>query len=296
MECKEQKEFSVFINNLPHDLDKHGLKGIFRRAGRVSDSYIAFRRSRRSSSRFGFVRFWDRGDSIKCILMFNNAIIREEKISVCMALYKKRRPNQPSEHQSKIIPDQESQSYNKLLIGQKVCTSNEPRDLATLASAITNGFCQCMKIYALSSFKFILTFGIAELIDETLRNHGELDLWFSEIKKRSRYECCETRKVWLEIYGVPPHGWLWENFSKIAEIWERLICLGKPIYRIESFESMKVQIITYIFRRIDEELLLTLEDRGYRVWIKEVGSAMLIPCSLAMENTYSNDEVLGFEI
>lgn len=194
MECKEQQEFSVFINNLPHDLDKHGLKGIFRRAGRVSDSYIPFRRSRRSSSRFGFVRFWNRGDAIKCILMFNNAIIRGEKISVCMARYEKRRPNQPPKHQSRILPEnnktckrkeqkqegdkkiqlvrfsQESQSHNKLLIGQVnlefeewlnrslVCTSDEPRDLATLASAIINDFGQCMKIYALSSFKFILTF------------------------------------------------------------------------------------------------------------------------------------------
>lgn len=132
-------------------------------------------------------------------------------------------------------------------------------------------------------------------MEETLRNHGELDLWFSEIKKWRRYECCETRKVWLEIYGVPPHGWLWENFSKIAETWGRLICLGKPIYCTDSFESMKVRIVTDIFRRIDEELLLTLEDGGYRVWIKEVGSTTLIPCSLAVETIDSNDEVLGFE-
>jgi len=32
--------FSVFVDNLPQNLDRYGLKGIFRKAGRVIDSYI----------------------------------------------------------------------------------------------------------------------------------------------------------------------------------------------------------------------------------------------------------------
>ena len=34
------KEFSVFVKNLPINLDKFGLKGIFQKVGRVWDSYI----------------------------------------------------------------------------------------------------------------------------------------------------------------------------------------------------------------------------------------------------------------
>ncbi|KAJ8422567.1 hypothetical protein Cgig2_026771 [Carnegiea gigantea] len=198
MECKkaeERKEFSAFINN--------------------------FHMILRSSSRFGFIHFWNRGDAIKSILMVNNATIRGEKNLVFMACYEKRRPNQPPIHQSIIITEnnktwkrkkqnqesdkkiqlvrfsQESQSHDKLLIGHVnsefkewlsrslVRTSDKPRHLSTLAFIIIKGF---------GHFKFILIFATVELMEETLRNHGELDLWFNEINKWSRYKCCETRK------------------------------------------------------------------------------------------------------
>ena len=64
-----------------------------------------------------------------------------------------------------------------------VCTTREPRDVATLASAIHSGYGQCSKIFALSGFKFILTFPSEEAREDALNNHEELDMWFMEIKK-----------------------------------------------------------------------------------------------------------------
>jgi len=84
-------------------------------------------------------------------------------------------------------------------------------------------------------------------MEEALNNHQELDTWFSEVKRWDKYDYCETRKVWLEIIGVPPHGWKWENFKKIAYLWGRLICLGKSIARTDNFESMKILIATDTF-------------------------------------------------
>jgi len=51
------REFSVFVRNLPGELDRFGLKGIFERVGRVCDIYIPDRLLRRNQKRFGFVRF-----------------------------------------------------------------------------------------------------------------------------------------------------------------------------------------------------------------------------------------------
>jgi len=86
----------------------------------------------------------------------------------------------------------------------------------------------------LSGYKFILTFQNKEAMEEALQHPEELQTWFSDIKRWDKYECCSTRKVWLEVIGVPPHGWLWENFKIIAELWGYLICLGKPILRTDS--------------------------------------------------------------
>jgi len=75
------------------------------------------------------------------------------------------------------------------------CTSEEPCDLGILSSAIISGYGQCTKIYALSGFKFILTFQTQEEMEAALQNHEELDIWFSEIKKWDKYECCNSRKA-----------------------------------------------------------------------------------------------------
>ena len=83
------KECSVFVYNLPQNLDQYGLKGIFQKAGKVSDAYIPRRGSRRTATRYGFVRFKSREDVIKSVSMLNNAVIRKRRIQVSMARYEK---------------------------------------------------------------------------------------------------------------------------------------------------------------------------------------------------------------
>lgn len=141
---------------------------------------IPTRRTRRNTIRFGFVRFWNRGDAIKSIFMLNNATITGKKILGYLARTVKRRIFRPHRHQSRRAPNiskswikkeqkqggdkkvqlvrfsQENQYHKKFLKGQVnlefedwlnrslVCTSDEPRDLASLASTIINGYGQCM--------------------------------------------------------------------------------------------------------------------------------------------------------
>ncbi|KAJ8450401.1 hypothetical protein Cgig2_004858 [Carnegiea gigantea] len=305
------------VDNLPQQLDQYGLKGIFRKAGRVSDVYIPFRKTRRMR-KFGFVRFWSQGEATKSILILNNSIVRGCKIHVPMAKYEKRRRqgkhsveffrdskhnmqqtgkvwrkknkfrdnsveakdlrfSQEGQRDSKILHEEVNSEFISWLNRSLVCTSDDPRDLAALASALISGYRQCTKIYSLSSFKFILTFPTVEQMEEALNNHQELDLWFSEVKRWDKYEYCETRMVWLEIIGVPPHGWKWENFKKIADIWGKLICLAKPIIRTESFESMKILI------------------REIGPAIQVIQTVQKSPNSSSMEAMDSNEGVLGFE-
>jgi len=84
-----RNEVLVFVPNIPVNIDKYGLRGIFSRAGRVSDVYISAGRIRGSGERFGFVRFRSRYDAMRSIQMFNNAKIRECKVNVSMAKYAK---------------------------------------------------------------------------------------------------------------------------------------------------------------------------------------------------------------
>ena len=82
------------------------------------------------------------------------------------------------------------------------------------------------------------------------------------------------RNAWLEVFGVPPRGWCWENFQRISDLWGRLITLRKSIAKTDSVESMQLLITIDIFSQIEEEILLTLEDEGHHIPVQEVRGAV----------------------
>lgn len=86
-----RREHIIFVENLPPKLDVHGLKGIFKRAGKVNDAYIPMKKGRRNNTRYGFVRLWRPEEAVKSLMLFNNYIIRGCCIKVCMARYHKGR-------------------------------------------------------------------------------------------------------------------------------------------------------------------------------------------------------------
>jgi len=312
-----EQEFSVFITNIPEMLDQYGLKGIFRKAGMVSDAYIPQKKLDRSRQRYGFVRFRSWQEAKESVKMRNNTLIRGCRIRVTMAKYEKGgtrrranrelRENRQIAHQGsriwrkkerliegvegvrlirgevarqrrpslsdlkgedlKELKGEVNMEFHAWLSRSLVCTSAEPRDLASLSSAIISGYGQCTKICALSGFNFILTFQSTEEMEEALMNHEELDFWFYEIKRWDRYACSTTRKVWLEVFGVPPLGWKWENFKRIADNWGHLISLGKSIAKTNTFDSMRMLLETDILVRIDDEFILKIEDFGFRVFV-----------------------------
>jgi len=333
---KIQRGVSVYVANLPATLDKFGLKGIFSKAGRVVDTYIPRKTTTGGRSYYGFVHYGSFNVARRSIQLFNNKSVRGCKLVVCMARSQKpqskyRVRDQPTDHQGGAIGrrqeadksksmrkewrprkrQQETESLHTIegqlnedflawLPKSLVCTSPGTRDAAALESAILNGYGQCQRIYTLSGFKFILTYQSEEERDEALRNHKELDQWFSEIKVWDRYDTCTTRTVWLEVIGVPPHGWTWENFKKIADLWGDLICLGKPIFRTQAFDNIKILIETDILAFIEVDIVLRLEELGFRVHVREVsyqgvihGANCVSPKS--REENESNNNVPGFE-
>jgi len=85
----KEKEFTVFINNLPQNLDRFGLKGIFQRAGEVKHAYIPASCIRRKNGKYGFVRFKSQAEALRSITMINNILIRGKRVQASMAKYGK---------------------------------------------------------------------------------------------------------------------------------------------------------------------------------------------------------------
>ena len=155
-----------------------------------------------------------------------------------------------------------------------ICVSDVPRDLEMLSKLLEKD--DHSKVYALSKFKFILTFDVIDQMKASLANHVMLDKWFCEVKRWDIYEVCDTRRVWTEVFGVPPHGWNQQNFENIASIWGKLVCLETSIDDTISFESMRILIDSDRMQTIEGHLLLHLGDAGYRVEVKEASCSFQI--------------------
>jgi len=107
-------------------------------------------------------------------------------------------------------------------------------------------------------------------------NKGLLDNWFHEVKNWDIYEVCESRRLWIEVFGVPPHGWSLKNFERIASFWGKMICLETPIEDTICFGSMKILIESKTFQNVVGHIILQIGDAGYRITVKEANCSFNI--------------------
>ena len=122
---------------------------------------------------------------------------------------KRVRLSQEGPQESYILKGEVNSDFTEWLSRSLVYTSEEPRDLGALSTALVSGFGECTKICTLSSFKFILTMPTQERMDELLSNHEELDLWFVSVKKWDKCDFCKQEEFglrFLEFHPMDGHG------------------------------------------------------------------------------------------
>ena len=109
--------------------------------------------------------------------------------------------------------------------------------------------------------------------------------------------CLRSLAAYLDIFGLI----FLTSLDVITHPWGYLVCLGKAIARTDSFASMRMLIETDVLLFIEKEIILRIEELGYKVIIREVGSVSQIiqqvqQVSISQaEDTDSNKDVIGFE-
>ena len=100
---------------------------------------------------------------------------------------------------------------------------------------------------------------------DCLRNH------FAEVRRWSEGELCQTRRVWLECFGLPPHVWSYETLRKIGSVWGKVVCLDKKTSKGDDFSSAKILIDTCSFAYIHRWVYFSVGDNGFDTYVKELG-------------------------
>ncbi|KAH7865037.1 hypothetical protein Vadar_001483 [Vaccinium darrowii] len=82
---------SVYVDNLPFEMDEVWLRQIFKGYGEVMDVYIPKKRSSRFNTKFGFIRFLSMEEAHRAIQDLDGFLIRDFNIHVNLAKFSHRR-------------------------------------------------------------------------------------------------------------------------------------------------------------------------------------------------------------
>ena len=115
-------------------------------------------------------------------------------------------------------------------------------------------------------------------IKEKLKTEGEgrLKQWFSSITNWTEEDVCQTRRLWLEIVGVPIQLWSEQNIRRIAENWGDVVYVENDTSMKTSFASAKVVVDSLCLNPIEDEAILQVEDKGYRILVYEAKTEFTI--------------------
>ena len=81
---------TLFIDNLPQNINNHDLRRFFSKQGQLVDAYVPFIQKRRVYGRFGFIEVHSRQQGDRLILETNGKILGSKAIKVQWAKYPKR--------------------------------------------------------------------------------------------------------------------------------------------------------------------------------------------------------------
>ena len=142
------------------------------------------------------------------------------------------------------------EKLNKNIVGETlypvdVLTERILRDSITIDS-----------IKPIGDYKTLITFATME--DALTLGANSLGEHFDEIRKWFEDEFYQTRRVWLECTGIPPHAWYHENFIKIGDAWGKFACLDEKTREGVDFSSAKILINTCFLQTIQRWIVLLI--------------------------------------
>ncbi|MED6220844.1 hypothetical protein PIB30_048744 [Stylosanthes scabra] len=200
-EREPRRGFTVFVDNLPMDVLKRALFKEFGRSGFITDIYVSRKYRRNFKGAFAFIRYNEYGGALRSVSVMNGTMWGNAKLLVTMSKYGRGMITNKGKGENGVgVKQRVSQRWVEPIEFRKVMNKlldewNGPGEID----------CRDVGPHKDGAFQNEL---LMEVFDE-VRPHWEL-FWNS------------SRRVWLEIMGMPVPVWSTENFTKIAKKWGKV--------------------------------------------------------------------------
>ncbi|MED6208616.1 hypothetical protein PIB30_047003 [Stylosanthes scabra] len=297
----ERRPRFVFVDNLSTNITNGRLYNIFGRFENVVDIFISRKMRKGTKGPFAFVRFDSNGGLVRAIEKLRSAIIEGRRIIVNEAKFKRgqndelgdrKQERQDKMHDTMPIHVEETRKMTKVKRTVEVQTSTKMQELLDMSilaeivepiklgllvklldSIMENmGKVECRD---LGANKCIPSFESKEMRHKELDDELLLEQ-FIDLRPYCGYKWSHSRRVWIELMGVPIHTWSEDTISRIAmaiggklimkhELTEETVCLGVARILIETCQ----------WEPIREWIDVKCEDTEFEVYAKEFGCEVL---------------------
>ncbi|WOG83110.1 hypothetical protein DCAR_0102284 [Daucus carota subsp. sativus] len=303
----ERKNSTVFLHNLPEDLNRMVMWRFVRQWGRVIDCFTPNRKDR-LGKRFGFAKLQSMQEAELFKNKINGKILAGNVIRAQFARGKKvsnlkqkkgnydkeykepshelnnrqtesKDPRQPSE--DALVERKEKplrlEAVNKELVndlGRSVVvqTWKDSSVVEVLNTAEVLGY-QGVLVRGLSSRKFLITFPTMESflnMDQELFGLGYLGCHQARLD-----DLVLPRKVVVQCLGLPAVLWELSNLTKLLMGIGDITAIGEMLDEELRFQNPLIELETKETTRINRQILVEYDDLAFQMQILEVENAMI---------------------
>ncbi|MED6188354.1 hypothetical protein PIB30_085154 [Stylosanthes scabra] len=183
----------------------------------------------------------------------------------------------------------------RTLVGETL----NPYEWEALKRDVMRDWHTVVDVRMMGSMKMLITFDTKQNMEEALNSCFLLNQ-FLEVRRWTKDETNRLRRCWIEVIGVPIHGWSKENMMKIGEVWGRVLKVEEDegghynSFRVlvESYTGPNIQAFADMM--LDEEVV-SKETQGA---VNETERGVQNTGAVLKEVTETNDqgvvrEVLG---
>jgi len=286
---------SLFIDNLPLGFNSQDLRELFDNHRYITDAYVPPIQRSRENGRYGFIEVQDWEEGERLIKKAEGRKLGSRVVKVHWAKFPRRRGNLRRVNQSGGAVEQSSGVFKeqwhrfnqpgqspkviKVEINQEslewlersiTCCSEVPRDIESIKRLINDTFEEKIEVRDLGHYKFILTLESKESKDRMkIEGKERLENWFYSISDWNESDVCQTRRVWIEIVGLPAQFWSESTIRVIAANWGDVVLVENETTTMESMAAAKVLIDTLSMQHIQDEAIIQHENKGFKIFVSE---------------------------
>ncbi|MED6116275.1 hypothetical protein PIB30_098683, partial [Stylosanthes scabra] len=273
---------TIFVDRLSTSTSKRVLYKKFGRFGYITDVFFSRKKRMRAVGLFAFIRYSTRGGALNAIGTLNGMSWENNQILVTMSKFQRNGGVRSNIHQGNPEPKKMLRVTQKWVevnkrkeIDDKARKNEETKDdIVKVVRKEVEGIWAENQMEMLQRSLMgvcVKPIDLRKIRDAAFEDQL-LQSIFDELRPHWGVFWCLSRRVWVEVTGMPVCIWCPKKFNRIAKLW------GKPIRQddiseeFKSFTTARILIDSYQWELIHEWVSVKIGDKVFEVFVKEFGS------------------------